>query len=69
MRQAIINIASQENPEGAVACDEMWVRELYRSTGLHIKRLDYGSWCERDRYLSYQVVVQFEILDQYLSAL
>ncbi|MEA2174098.1 MAG: hypothetical protein QOD00_1690 [Blastocatellia bacterium] len=50
-------IASQENPEGAVAYDEVWVHELYRSAGLHIKRLDYGSWCGRDRYLSYQDII------------
>jgi ubiquinone/menaquinone biosynthesis C-methylase UbiE len=53
----VYRIASQENPEGAVAYDEHWVRELYARTGLHVQRLDYGSWCGRARFMSYQDII------------
>ncbi|MEA2174987.1 MAG: hypothetical protein QOD00_2579 [Blastocatellia bacterium] len=53
----VYRIASQESPEGAVAYNEQWIRDLYSSTGLQIRRLDYGSWCGRERYLSYQDLI------------
>lgn len=48
---------SREVPEDAIAFDESWVRDLYRKLGLKIMRLDYGSWCARENYLSYQDLI------------
>ena len=48
---------SREVPEEAIAFDEVWVTHLYRELGLEITRLDYGSWCGRESYLSYQDLV------------
>lgn len=45
---------SREVPEQAIAFDEVWIRDFYRKLGLKVLRLDYGSWCARDNYLSYQ---------------
>jgi len=45
---------SLEMPEAAIAFDEGWIRDLYRKQGLKVRRLDYGSWCTRENYLSYQ---------------
>lgn len=50
-------IAVEESPEDAIAYDESWIRRLYQKHGLDIRRLDYGSWCGRERYLSYQDLV------------
>ncbi|MEA2165456.1 MAG: hypothetical protein QOK37_3583 [Thermoanaerobaculia bacterium] len=44
-------------PEHAVAFDERFIRSLYERLGLKIARLDYGSWCGRDEFLSYQDLV------------
>jgi ubiquinone/menaquinone biosynthesis C-methylase UbiE len=38
----------------ASAFDEGWITDLYRRVGLKIMRIDYGSWCGRRNYLSYQ---------------
>ncbi len=48
---------SHEVPEKAIAFDESWIRELYRKLGLKVMRLDYGSWCARENYLSYQDLI------------
>lgn len=48
---------SLEDVEAAIAFDEAWVRDLYRRLGLSIKGVDYGSWCGRRDYLSYQDLV------------
>jgi ubiquinone/menaquinone biosynthesis C-methylase UbiE len=48
---------SRETPEAAIAYEEGWIRERYRGLGLKIMRLDYGSWCGRQNYLSYQDLV------------
>jgi ubiquinone/menaquinone biosynthesis C-methylase UbiE len=48
---------SSDVPEVAIAFDEYWVMELYRKQGLKIVRLDYGSWCARGNYLSYQDLI------------
>lgn len=45
---------SRTSPEEAIAFDESWVRRLYKKVGLKIVRLDYGSWCGRENYASYQ---------------
>jgi SAM-dependent methyltransferase len=47
-------VVSPEVPEEAIAFDESWIRSLYEKQGLEIVRLDYGSWCGRAAYLSYQ---------------
>jgi len=44
-------------PEQAIAFDESWIRDLYRKVGLKVLRLDYGSWCAREDYLSYQDLI------------
>lgn len=46
-----------EKPELAIAFDEGWIKGLYRERGLTITHLDYGSWCGRKDYLSYQDLV------------
>jgi ubiquinone/menaquinone biosynthesis C-methylase UbiE len=48
---------SREVPEQAIAFDEGWIRDLYRKLGLKVIRLDYGSWCARENYLSYQDLI------------
>jgi SAM-dependent methyltransferase len=47
-------VVSREVPEQAIAFDEVWIRERYSKLGLKVVRLDYGSWCARENYLSYQ---------------
>jgi SAM-dependent methyltransferase len=48
---------SPEVKELAVAFDEAWIRWLYQELGLKILRVDYGSWCARENYLSYQDLI------------
>jgi hypothetical protein len=48
---------SEDFPERAVAFDEDMVLSLYRKLGLEIVRLDYGSWCGRESFLSYQDLI------------
>jgi ubiquinone/menaquinone biosynthesis C-methylase UbiE len=48
---------SLEVPEQAIAFDEGWIKDLYRKLGLKIMRVDYGSWCARPHYLSYQDLI------------
>lgn len=48
---------SLEVPEAAIAFDEGRIRDLYRRLGLKVIRLDYGSWCARENYLSYQDLI------------
>jgi SAM-dependent methyltransferase len=50
-------VISLEVPEEAIAFDESRIRSLYKEMGLTIERLDYGSWCGRESYLSYQDLV------------
>jgi SAM-dependent methyltransferase len=50
-------VISLEVPEEAIAFDESWVASLYQEMGLKIVRLDYGSWCGRKDFLSYQDLV------------
>lgn len=50
-------VVSLEVPEEAIAFDESWVKGLYEKLGLKIIRLDYGSWCGRKDFLSYQDLV------------
>jgi SAM-dependent methyltransferase len=48
---------SPEVPERAVAFEESFVTRLYRDAGLQIERVEYGSWCGRQRYMSYQDLI------------
>jgi SAM-dependent methyltransferase len=51
---------SPEMPERAIAFDEDFVRALYAAAGLRIARVDYGSWCGREEFLSYQDLILAE---------
>jgi len=45
-------------PEIAIAFDEKFVKRLFEKHGLEIAQpIRYGSWCGRDRFLSYQDLV------------
>lgn len=49
---------SKTTPEDAVAYAEGYIRELYRKFGLEILNpIQYGSWCGREQYLSYQDII------------
>jgi ubiquinone/menaquinone biosynthesis C-methylase UbiE len=48
---------SREVPEEAIALAESLIRGMYSKLGLKIMRLDYGSWCGRANYLSYQDLI------------
>jgi SAM-dependent methyltransferase len=48
---------SAEIPEHAVAFEESFITSLYGRLGFKIARLDYGSWCGRDEFLSYQDLI------------
>lgn len=48
---------SPDVPEQAIAFDESWIEGLYERLGLRVVRLDYGSWCGREKYLSYQDLI------------
>ena len=51
---------SPEMPERAVAFDEEFVTTLYESVGLRIVRVEHGSWCGRQEFLSYQDLILAE---------
>jgi SAM-dependent methyltransferase len=51
---------SPEMPERAVAFDEEFVIARYQSVGLRIVRIDRGSWCGREKFLSYQDLILAE---------
>jgi SAM-dependent methyltransferase len=44
-------------PEYAVAYDEARIRQLCARTGFTIESLNYGVWCGRPEYLSYQDIL------------
>lgn len=47
-----------ENPEQAIAFTELDIRNLYGKYGLSVQEpIRYGSWCGRERFLSYQDIV------------
>jgi len=48
---------SREVPEQAIAFDESWITSLYGGMGMKVTRLDHGSWCGREKYLSYQDLI------------
>lgn len=45
------------NPAKAVAFEEDYIRGLYKRLGLEIGSVNYGCWCGRDEYLTYQDIV------------
>lgn len=52
---------SESTPEEAIAYPEETVFELYRNHGLGLMTpVQYGSWCGRDRFLSFQDIVVAE---------
>ena len=53
----VYRVTDQQVPELAVAYDEEWVRKLYADLALAIERVEYGLWCGRPHYLSYQDLV------------
>ena len=44
-------------PELSIGFPEEWVRGLYAKFGMTVERLDYGSWCGREKFTSYQDLV------------
>jgi ubiquinone/menaquinone biosynthesis C-methylase UbiE len=48
---------SAEVPERAIALDEERIRAMYQRLGMTITRMEYGSWCGRTKYRSYQDLV------------
>ena len=50
-------VISVDVPEDAIAFEEEWIRSLYHKVGLVVTRLEYGSWCAREHYLSYQDLI------------
>ena len=50
--------ANAQNPEAAIAYEEDQVQRLFANYKLKIAPpIHYGSWCERDRSLSYQDII------------
>lgn len=51
----------REVPELALLYKEDYIRELYQKYGLKISEpMQYGSWCGREKYLSYQDIIVAE---------
>ncbi len=51
-------IKDKELPEDATAYDEKYTRELYKTNNLEISEpIHYGSWCGREKFLSYQDII------------
>ena len=49
---------SREKPELAIGFDHGYVERLYEQVGLRIKQpINYGSWCGRGQFLSYQDLI------------
>lgn len=48
---------SPDMPETAIAYDEAFILSIYARLGLKIVRLERGSWCGRQSFLSYQDLV------------
>lgn len=48
---------NKSEPELAVAYDEDYIKKLLTSNNLEIKSLNYGSWCGREEFLSYQDIL------------
>jgi hypothetical protein len=47
-----------EYPEAAIAYREDYIIGIYEKYGLNIAQpINYGNWCERDNFLSYQDII------------
>jgi len=47
-----------EIPESAIAYDQKFINKLFEKCGLSILQpIHYGSWCQRDDFLSYQDII------------
>jgi SAM-dependent methyltransferase len=44
-------------PENAIALDETFIMALYSQLGLSVRRMERGSWCGREQFLSYQDLI------------
>ncbi len=56
--EGVCRTTNAADPEEAIGYDEAYVLRLYEQKGLAIKdRVHYGSWCGRDRFLSYQDLI------------
>lgn len=53
----VYRVVDLEKPEHAVGYDEEYILGLYEKHGLRPSAPEYGSWCGRDRHLSYQDIV------------
>lgn len=52
------SVENEETPENAVSYNEGYVRNLFGKYKLNIvEPINYGSWCGRTRYLSFQDIV------------
>lgn len=50
--------SNKKNPEAAIAYRESHIIELFNKYGLSISQpIHYGSWCERNNYLSWQDLI------------
>jgi ubiquinone/menaquinone biosynthesis C-methylase UbiE len=49
--------AHERNPEAAIAYDETHVRELFAKNSLFLETLQFGSWCGRNNFLTFQDVL------------
>ena len=46
------------NPEGSLGFEEGYIRQLFARLGLSIREpIQYGAWCGRNQFLSYQDIV------------
>jgi hypothetical protein len=46
-----------KEPEVAIGYDEQHIIDSFNKHGLEIKKVLYGSWCGRKKYLSYQDII------------
>jgi SAM-dependent methyltransferase len=44
-------------PENAVAYEEDYIRKMFAESSLGLEHVQYGAWCGRNEYLSYQDVL------------
>jgi SAM-dependent methyltransferase len=49
--------ADESLPENALAYEEEYIRGVYAESSLALENLQYGAWCGRSEYLSYQDAV------------
>lgn len=47
----------QGHPETALAYEEEYIRRIYAESSLALENLQYGAWCGRKEYLSYQDIL------------